>query len=374
MKIRKRLICLLPGLLSDSEQNSVLRNAPPSLIRLAEEGMVFQLSESELSRNSLEWFGLNSEKYFVPYGSAVIADLGAYPPERSVRMAVQILSLDESEKLSQITGKVNLEEKKEIEKIFMKLDSRKLVSVLGMQFEHGLVWENGSLELKMVDPYEAIGKSWNEVLPVGEKDSLIRQWIEDSIDLLFRSEMNKRRFGEGLAPLSVFWPYGHGLQPELPNLALKRGEPVTLHSDSLSHRGMARMVGYWPSKKELLFEGMHLKEKSYSHIQSQSGTQILDAHWFLAFSEIGREEEMAFAVEQFSKNLIEKWQEAGEFYDLLLVATDHTNSNGLVLVRTEGMIQSQSVPFDERVFGDSQIKSFRLFELTERFLTMRIAQ
>ena len=115
-----------------------------------------------------------------------------------------------------------------------------------------------------------------DVLPEGDNEPALRRFIDDSINLLSELEFNAERLDKGLLPVNLLWPWGQGIRTDVPNLALMRGAPATVLSDSLRLEGVARLAGYRPLGRSWLGNGMNAKWKD---IASKFGdTTILVCH------------------------------------------------------------------------------------------------
>ncbi|MFX6823313.1 hypothetical protein ABTH33_20400, partial [Acinetobacter baumannii] len=81
---------------------------------------------------------------------------------------------------------------------------KRLTPVFGPRLTHGLVWEEGSLDLGTRTP--PVGESVHTGLPEGDGERLLRQLIDDSVNLFSELELNRRRMDEGKSPFNLLWP------------------------------------------------------------------------------------------------------------------------------------------------------------------------
>ena len=196
-----------------------------------------------------ELIGLPSEAFVAP-GVLRMAALGFEPPAEFTQFCLNFLSLDDG-----VVGPFDVgateEELAEIVKLAPKLDTRALTFCKGEGKRHALVWESRGEAIVSAVP-AILGKELSAVMPEGDGDKLLRRYIEDSVDLLSELEFNRRRAEEGRPKINLFWPWGPGQRPTLPNLPLVRGEPGWVISESLAMQGLARLVGYRHSARQNL--------------------------------------------------------------------------------------------------------------------------
>lgn len=134
-------------------------------------------------------------------------------------------------------------EAKEIAALLSKLDTKRLTCLPGPLRDHGLVWE-GRGEWGTARAADVVGQEYRSVLPQGDFETALRSLIDSSVDMLSELELNARRLDEERPPLNLLWPWGQGERPELPNLALARGQAGMVESSSMRMAGLTRLVGY----------------------------------------------------------------------------------------------------------------------------------
>lgn len=109
---------------------------------------------------------------------------------------------------------------------------------------HGcLLWRAGPHEAYTVPPQEAEGKPLREVLPQGEEAERLETLIYDSMELLERHPINRRRKDLGLEPLTALWPWGGGRAPRLETFFLRHQRIGGLISFSPVARGVGHYAG-----------------------------------------------------------------------------------------------------------------------------------
>lgn len=194
-----------------------------------------------------ELIGLPSEVSVAP-GVLRVAALGFEPPAEFTQFCLNFLSLEDGV-VGAFDPSATEDELAEIVRLAPKLDTRALTFCKGEADRHALVWESRGRVIVSAIP-AILGKSLSTVMPEGDGDKLLRRYIEDSVDLFSELEFNRRRAEEGRPKINLFWPWGPGQRPALPNLPLVRGEPGWVISESLAMQGLARLVGFRHSVRQ----------------------------------------------------------------------------------------------------------------------------
>lgn len=183
------------------------------------------------------------------------------------------------------------EEVREVMRRARALQTPSLAIVEGSGLDHGLVWEDGSLDLGVTSLDQAVGHFVHDRLPQGDGELLLRRFVDDSVNLLTNIELNRRRADEGRPTLELLWPWGPGFRPAMPNLALLRGEPIWLASNSLRTRGLGRLSGLRLLEMHAKFEDVWeclaedrtlIWEFEQAREWREKDLDRLD-HWFRAF-------------------------------------------------------------------------------------------
>ena len=221
----RRIVLVVPGLF-DSLGESVLRSLPTQFARLVSRSQVLRIAEPP-KVESPEAFvlGMPPGAGQLRQGPLTISALGADPPDRSTHFHVSVGALVEGQVIVPSSGPTP-DELKVIVEAGKRLNTKLLTFVAGSGLDHGLVWEKEG-DLATTPP----PTSYAESRPEGDGESLLRRFIEDSINLLSEQEFNIRRIDAGVAPLNILWPWGHGVRRPVPNLALRRGGPAMVLSN-----------------------------------------------------------------------------------------------------------------------------------------------
>lgn len=352
-----RFIVGMPGMSGGIEEESILRGRHPFLSQLVEQSQVFRLSPRW---NIASWLGLDlSEKDLAP-GPLLLAALRVFPPERSVQFCVTVGNLDENGLLQDIQP-FTADEIREISSQFSKLNTSSLTLVEGRGQSHGLVWEQGSIDLGTVNWSECLGKHLSDVLPEGDGERALRNFIDDSLNLLDGLELNRRRHGEGLPKLNILWPWGFGFRPEIPNLPLRRGLMAEYFAPGWMLGGLVRLAAYSENVTSIL-KGVHISESAWNRFfQAQVGVMISPKSHEMR--KVQRFEELDFECELFERSLEPLYKNRLDHPFRLIFAAPSIAGEGLAFVFDSSAIETNTLPFDERVLEDSRVKTVSLSEL-----------
>lgn len=253
------VVVIVPGWLSSTEDDSVLRPGPSALVEMARLGRIERLTwATSVETPEAAWLGIDPERVRLASGPLAVAALGADPPARSVHFQVSLLSLSDG-RISPLRSELEPEVRRRVCELGRKLDTRRLTTVWGSGTEHGLVWEGGSIDLACTSPDQIGDRPMGECLPEGDGESMLRRFIDDSVNLLADEEFNQRRIEEGLPPANILWPWGPGFRNPVPNLLLERGRPLNVESRSLRLQGLARLAKATHGRLDAMGAGTAIK-------------------------------------------------------------------------------------------------------------------
>ncbi len=369
----QRLIVLLPHLISDPEQESFLRQKLPDLERLSEASTIFELLPVEGGVTpEATLLGLSPGLVELADGPLTCSWLGVDPPDRSVQFHVSLLHLDEEGILHRI------EVDEEIAPVLSRLDRPRWTFVPGRGPDHALVWEEGSLELGAHAPFE--GMDYRTHRPEGDGETVLRSWIEDSVDLLGNHPLNREREDKGLLRVNIGWPWGPGFRNTVPNLPLRRGRLAKIITASRRLWGLSRLAGYRLGDPSILGPGL---APQWDRLATEMATEECLVVHVQAFERIQREERVDLGArwwEQFSERCVRTLLErpADEPFELWILAPGgkvsenpgpaRASNEGLGLRYRSATPGSSTIPFDERALGDGRLKKLALWEVLDSAL------
>lgn len=362
------MIIVVPEWLSHEGQESVLRGSV-ILSQLAEAGQIHKLHPIPPSQTpEAAWLGLNPQQVSLAQGPLTVAALGAEPPDRSVHFHLSPLTLDNGDITEPAVRKVPPEDLGALVSLAKKLDTRRLTVVPGEGLDHGLVWEEGSIELQTLRPDECAGRPLRQCLPEGDGETLLRRFIDDSVNLLDGSEMNERRRDEGLPPLNLLWPWGHGFRLPVPNLVLERGERALVISGSLRLAGLSRLVRYTHGDRELIGEGVNLKLGAVRDALAHGSLAIVVVEALERFRLVGQLEEVEYLTRRLERELLAPLLASATDTPLRLALVAPSTQTGLAMTFDSARRRQNTVPFDERALDERQTPVTTPWEYIEEAL------
>ena len=113
----------------------------------------------------------------------------------------------------------------------------------GVSYRHIMAWRGGSVEVQTTPPHDIIGQPVEPHLPRGDGERMLRQLIFDSLEILDRHDINKRRRDQGKPPANMIWLWGQGRPCVLPSFAAQHGAPGVVIAAVDLLRGVAKAAG-----------------------------------------------------------------------------------------------------------------------------------
>jgi len=79
-----------------------------------------------------------------------------------------------------------------------------------------MVWSGGDVDIECVPPHDILGKDIIDYLPVGDGEQVIRNIMQESVNILERHPINLDRVKKGKNPGNSVWLWGQGRRPKMP--------------------------------------------------------------------------------------------------------------------------------------------------------------
>jgi 2,3-bisphosphoglycerate-independent phosphoglycerate mutase len=363
-----RVALIIPNWLG-AHGESVLRQSLPALHSFAERSKLQKLTPNNPTKTpEAAWLGIDPNSIDLNDGPLIVSAFGYDPPARSVQFQLSLLSIQDGI-ATKPKQKIPEEDLSAIWLASEKLNTKNLTAVKGEGTEHGLVWEDGSLDMQSTPAAEVGGKPIAGSLPEGDGEKVLRRFIDDSINLLSELELNRVRIEEGHEPLNLWWPWGQGFRTPTPNLALRRGDVCRVVSASIRLQGLTRLCGYRHADRSALRSGLRTDlEYLMSCIASDSATiALIDV--FGELQTHNRHEEMDWFTKELDRRLFTPlWDlTLQERLTMALLAPDA--GGGLALAYSSGATAANSVPFDERALDERSIGREETWRLMDQALS-----
>lgn len=251
----KRILLLLDG--AADEPVEALGNKTPleaadlvALHRLAKEGTVgwtrtiLEGVPVQPEAAALEALGYDSPLFYT--GRGAFRALGADVPlsVRDLAFTISFLSTDGERITTTDVELVPDEVRKLFELLQERLGDNRWRFVPLRAKRHVLLWHEGFSQLQCEPPDNLQGEPLLAHLPKGDGEQFVRRLMDNSLELLERHELNRKRIDEGKPPANLLWLYEPGLMPKMPSFRLLAGmiraDAVT---DHIPMRGMCIAAG-----------------------------------------------------------------------------------------------------------------------------------
>ena len=237
--------------LSDLDGKTPLEAArTPFLDALAQHGLVgsVQVTPPDMYPGSdaanMALLGYDPTRFYTGRGPIEAAAMQIPLDDKDVAFRCSLISTDGVTLLDYSAGHISTEEARPlIELANKKLGTSYLTLFPGISYRHILRWKDGPVEVQTAPPHENMGKALAGILPVGDSDTKLRRFIEDSMNLLDDLPFNRKRREEGKPPANTLWPWSPGRTPQLASFFKMRGKTGAVISAVDVVRGLGRLTG-----------------------------------------------------------------------------------------------------------------------------------
>ncbi len=83
----------------------------------------------------------------------------------------------------------------------------------GVSYRHLMVWTGGEVDAQCTPPHDIIGKEISSHLPKGAGSEFLSTIMRDSVDMLQKHPVNRKRVADGKNPANSIWLWGQGAKP-----------------------------------------------------------------------------------------------------------------------------------------------------------------
>ena len=356
-------------------------------------GMVKTIPDNMLPGSdvaNLSLLGYDPEAYFTGRGPLEAGSMGVELASDDVAYRCNIVAVESGVMVDYSSGHISSGESAElIAQVEKELGSNEIKFHAGVSYRHLLVHSDGSESLKCTPPHDITGEKYEEYLPKGEGQEVIRELMERSRAILADHPVNKKRIAAGKNPGNMIWPWGQGRAPEMPTLLEKYGFTGSVISAVDLIRGIGHYAGLdiimvpgatgyldtnYLGKAEYALESLREQDFIWVHVEAPDEA-----------GHAGDTEAKIKAIEEFDSKVVgtilRGMENSGEDY-MLLVLPDHltpisvrTHVHGLVPFAACGAgiekdaVNSFSEPaadFGPTKFEDGHMLMSYLVELTRR--------
>lgn len=193
---------------------------------------------------NLSVFGYDPRKHYTGRGPIEAASMGVPLNPRDVVYRCNLVSTDGERLLDYSADHISTEEARVlIEYLDERLGARRFSFYPGVSYRHVMVWRDGDPDQRCVPPHDIVGQPIEPNLPQGTGDSILSSLIWNSVEILDRHEINRRRVDEGRLPANMIWPWGQGFLPSLPSFAAQYGVTGAVVAAVDLVRGIGKLAG-----------------------------------------------------------------------------------------------------------------------------------
>jgi 2,3-bisphosphoglycerate-independent phosphoglycerate mutase len=200
---------------------------------------------------NLSILGYDPAVYYSGRAPLEAASIGVNLKDNDVAFRCNLVTLQYNrEKTSAImedysSGHISTGEAQElIMEIDRSLGSGSMKFYPGVSYRHLMVWADGSADLECVPPHDILGKDIVDYLPVGDRDTVLRKIMLDSVDILDNHQINRDRIRAGKNPANSVWFWGQGRRPSMPTFVEKYGIRGSLVSAVDLTKGLGIYAGF----------------------------------------------------------------------------------------------------------------------------------
>ncbi|WP_105618208.1 cofactor-independent phosphoglycerate mutase [Vallitalea okinawensis] len=171
---------------------------------------------------NLSVLGYDPKKYYTGRSPLEALSQGISLKEGDVTFRANLVTLSEEvtyedkKLLDHSGGEISTEEAKVLINYLKEhLDDEMKQFHTGVSYRHILLWNQGSIDVKLIPPHDIRNQNIKNHLPKGDNSDIILSIMKRSFELLKDHPINRERMEEGLLPANSLWIWGEGTKPVL---------------------------------------------------------------------------------------------------------------------------------------------------------------
>lgn len=179
---------------------------------------------------NLSVMGYDTRKYYSGRSPLEAASIGVSLRDNDITFRCNLVMLSSEENYEDKTmvdysaGEITTEEAKSlIEALAKELDTEHIKFHSGISYRHLMVWEGGSLKVRLTPPHDISDQKIKDYLPAGEGADTILDLMKQSEKILKSHPVNQARIAAGKRPATSIWIWGEGSKPMLDSFEGKFG-------------------------------------------------------------------------------------------------------------------------------------------------------
>ncbi len=174
---------------------------------------------------NLSILGYDPRLYYTGRGPLEAASMGVDLAPDEVAFRCNLVTISEGKLVDYSAGHISTEEARElISALQSELGDNGISFHSGVGYRHLLVLKGTDyLELRCTPPHDVVGRSLEEIMPVGRGADSLRRLMERAAEILGNHPVNEKRRRSGLLLANGIWPWGQGRPPRIPSIKERYG-------------------------------------------------------------------------------------------------------------------------------------------------------
>lgn len=166
--------------------------------------------------------GYDPKKYYFGRGPFEAASYGVELASDDMAFRCNFVTVTDGKMMDYSAGHIKTEESVTLMEVLNKqMSSNGINFYAGISYRNLMVIKEGLLkegrgELKCTPPHDILGKNINKYLPKGKGSSVIRGFMEKSVEILKNHELNTVKIDLKENPANMIWLWGYGKKPKMP--------------------------------------------------------------------------------------------------------------------------------------------------------------
>lgn len=196
---------------------------------------------------NLAVIGYNPRKYYTGRSPLEALSIGVEMKDTDIAIRTNIVTLsdddlpyEEKTIIDHSSSEISTEDAAVLlDAVKKELQNEVFQYYLGTSYRHLLIWDKGEV-VDLTPPHDILGKVIGEFLP---KDSLLKNMMKKSYDILNNHPLNVERAKKGLNKANSIWFWGAGTRPALDSFKEKTGKKGVMISAVDLLKGIAVGAG-----------------------------------------------------------------------------------------------------------------------------------